>query len=221
MKKIIFTTIAALVLLLFTAGIAFGNAFTLQAENGKILAPAGLGIELNGAYQSGQNTSPLYDAQLSYGITPAITVSGEFTGDFKSGSGNQTLLKVLFSPTREGNGYTLYTDYDVNQSKIPFYGISLWADSKFLYTYANLEARNDSQTEKTSLFLTPGVNLKIGSRIELGGEAEFNAADWNSQELRVGINYNLNSKVTGKFTFKTGLENNPERIYQTGIVVEI
>ena len=219
------TLIAALTLLLFTSGIVFGNAFTLQAENGKILTPAGIGFELNGSYStpdlSNQTTSTLYDAQLSYGIRPNITIAGEFTGDFKNGSNHQSVIKALFSPTREGNGYTLYADYDLNQSKVPLYGISLWADSKFLYTFANLEARNDSQPKSTSLFVTPGVNLKIGSRIELGGEVELKAEDWSSQELRVGINYNLNSKVTGKFTFKTGLDNNPERTYQTGFAVEI
>jgi hypothetical protein len=221
MKKALVTMFTILFLLLFTSGIAFGNAFTLQAENGRILPPAGLGIELNGAYQSGQNAAPLYDTQLSYGITPAITIAGEFTSVLKSGSSSQTSIKALYSPTSKGNGYTLYGDYDLNQSKISLYGISLWADSRFLYTYANLEARNAIPNQLALLVLTPGVNFKIGSKLILGGEAEFNTKNWNSQELRVGAGYYLNSKVAVKFTFKTGLSNQPDRIYQTGIAVEL
>jgi hypothetical protein len=226
MKKLMITTITALGLLLLMSGIALGNAFTLQAENGKILAPAGLGLELNGMYQnknsSGQTASTLYDTQLSYGITPAITIAGEFKGDYKSGiNSSPTIIKALFSPTTKGNSYTLYADYDLNHATVQLYGISLWAATKYLYTFANLEERNATEGLPSSLVITPGINLKIGSKIGVGGEVEFNAEDLSGQELRVGLNYYLNPKIAAKFTFETGLANQPDRIYKTGLAVEI
>lgn len=221
MKKALISLVTLFILILLISGIAFGNAFTLGAENGMILAPAGLGIELNGAFQSSQSPSPLYNAQISYGVFPAVTIAGEFSGDFKNGYNGRKLLKASLSPNRKGSGYTIYTAYDLDQSKISRYGISLWNDFRFIYAYANLESRTAIDGQSAGLALTPGVNLKLGSRLGIAGEAEFKPENWSGQELRVGANYKLNRKITTKFIFQTGLNDKPERTYQTGITVEL
>jgi hypothetical protein len=220
MKKLSFSLITATVLLLFTAGIVFGDSFTLGAENGKILAPAGFGLELNGAFQTGQNPSPLLDAEVSYGITPAITVTGVFKGDFKNGYQGQKLIEASLSPTRKGQGYTVYTDYNLDESNISRYGISLWKDTKFLYVFGNLESRNTNPSQVAGLALTPGINMKLGQKLSLGGEVEYDPAEWSSRELRVGANYRLNRKMAAKFTYQTGLRDQPDRTFWTGVTME-
>jgi hypothetical protein len=220
LKKSFITLVILLVSLLLTVGIAFGNAFTLQAENGRILAPAGLGVELSGAYLSGENPSPLYETQISYGIASTVTLAGQFSCDFKNGYNGQKEIKALFSPTRRGSSYTLYANYDLNQSQLARYGISVWSDSRFIYAFVNLESRNATPDQASGLLITPGLNFKLG-RISLNGEAEYKIADWSGQELRVGANYKLNPKITTKFIFQTDLNNNPERTYQAGVSVQL
>jgi hypothetical protein len=219
MKKLIMAFVTFLVLIPLTAGIAFGNAFTLGAENGIILAPAGLGLDVNGAFQSGENPTPLYDANIGYGITPAVTIIGEFKGDFKDGYHGQKLVKALLSPNRHGSGYTIYGDFDLDQSKIADYGISLWKDSRFFYAYGNLESRSTTPLKKQSLALTPGINLKLGSRFSVGGEVEYDPSNWTSQVLRAGANYKLSRKMTAKFIYETDLTHEHNSTYLTGITL--
>jgi hypothetical protein len=221
MKRTFITLAVPFVLLLLVTGTTFGNTFTLGAENGRILAPAGIGIELSGAFQSGESSSPLYDARVSYGILPVVTISGEFSGDFKDGYNGRKLIQASLSPQRKGSGYTIYTAYDLDQSKISHYGISLWNNFSFIYAYANLESRTAIDDQSAGLALTPGVNVNLGSRLSLAGEAEFKPENWSGQELRIGANYKLNRNITAKLIFETGLNNHPERTYQTGIAVEL
>jgi hypothetical protein len=218
-KRLSLALVMVFVLLLSLSGVVYGDALALQAENGKILAPAGFGLDLNGAFLAGQSSSPLYSAQLSYGVTPAITIAGVWMGNFKDGYNGQELLKALFSPTHGRNGYTLYGDYDLTESKVSCYGISLWTDYRFLYAYANLESRNAIADQTAGLVLTPGVSVKLGSRLSLGGEAEYKTAGWGGQELRLGASYRLNRKIAAKFQFETSLADQPERVYQTGLSV--
>ncbi|HBE79887.1 MAG TPA: hypothetical protein DDW65_19225 [Firmicutes bacterium] len=221
MKRLSFVLVMLLALLLSLTGVVYGNALALQAENGKILAPAGFGLDLSGAFLTGRDPSPLYSAQLSYGVTPAITIAGVWMGNFKDGYDGQKLLKALFSPNHEQNGYTIYGDYDLTQSKVACYGISLWTDYRFLYAYTNLESRNTIADQTSGLVLTPGVNVKLGSRLSLAAEAEYKTANWSGQELRVGAAYRLNRKIAAKFQFETGLADQPDRVYQTGLSVEL
>ncbi|HBF40162.1 MAG TPA: hypothetical protein DDW50_23000 [Firmicutes bacterium] len=221
MKRFIIPFFTLLVLLQLTAGIAFGNSFTLGAENGTILSPAGLGVEVNGAFQSGQNPSPLYDTEIGYGITPAVTIVGVFKGDFKNGFQGQKLVKALLCPNRKGSGYTLYGDFDLDQSKISSYGISLWKDTRFFYAYGNLESRSATATTNQSLAITPGIDLKLGSRLSMAGEVEYDPSNWSGQEFRVGANYLLSRKMAVKFTYENGLTHSSESTFLTGITIEL
>ncbi len=219
MKKLIIAFVTLLALVPLTAGIAFGNAFSLGAENGIILAPAGLGLDVNGAFQSGENPTPLYGAEIGYGITPAVTIAGVFRGDFKDGYHGEKLVKALLCPNRQGSGYTIYGYFDLDQSKISSYGISLWKDSRFFYAYGNLESRSATATKDQCLAVTPGIDFKLGKKFSVGGEIEYNPENWTSQELRVGAHYNLGRKMVAKFTYETGLTHEQDNTFITGISI--
>ncbi len=220
MKKLIIAFVTFFALISLTVGTAFGNALSLGAENGIILAPAGLGLEMSGAFQSGENPTPLYNMEIGYGITPAVTISGQFSGDFKEGFHGQKLVKALISPSRHGSGYTIYGGFDLDQSKISSYGLSLWKDTRFFYAYGNLESRNATSTEKNhNLALTPGVNVKLGSRFSVGGEMEYNPSNWRGQELRVGAQYKVSPKMAAKFAYENDLTHDHDNTFRAGITI--
>ncbi|MGE5582616.1 MAG: hypothetical protein ACM3X9_08755 [Bacillota bacterium] len=224
MKRTLLAFTVTLTLLLMVTAVALGNDLTLRAENGKILAPAGLGFEISSQFNRGAdvtNGSPVYGAQVSYGISPAITIVGQFQNDFQKDGFSQAIIKALFSPTREGNGYTLYAGYDLNTSKIGAYGISLWYNSKYLYAFTNLEAGNRVQTPDSSFMITPGVNLRIGSKFRIGGELELKPENWSYQEFRAGVNYYFSKKIAAKLGVETDFESRPNRMYTAGLAVEL
>ncbi len=225
MKKIFAVITVTTVFLFLISGAVFANELTLQAENGKILDPAGLGFEMKGIYTgrtaNAETTSPSYQAQLSYGIAPAITLSGQFSSDFKNSDSGQIMLKALFSPNNVGNGYTIYTDYDFQNSKIADYGISLWYNAKFLYAFTNLEARTSLPGRPSALVLTPGANIRLGSRLRIGGEVEIKPENWQPQELRAGVNYYFSKQIAAKFTIGNGMADQSNREYTLGLIAEL
>lgn len=219
MKKTLIIFSLFITLLSLNTRVSFGSPLNLKAENGAILAPAGLGVELNGILHNNaaakQNLIPTFEVEFSYGISPLITISGAFAQSRAKDAPAGTIVKACYSPTRESNGYTLYADYDLGQAKVANYGITLWSDIRFLYLYANLNANKINQN-KPNLSLTPGANIQIGSKLKAAGELAINPADWSWQELSAAVGYRLTQKIDGKFEIENSLTHS-ERVYKTGI----
>jgi hypothetical protein len=98
------------------------------------------------------------------------------------------------------------------------YGVSFWLDSDLLYGFINLEANNES--EETALLITPGVNVRLGSRIRLAGEAVYQY-DEGYQEYELGASFALVNKFNIKAGMVEDFEEDTERVYTTGLAVEI
>jgi hypothetical protein len=216
MKKLILTTVLALTILSFASAAALGNVFSFQAENGRLLPPAGLGLDLSTGY-SPQGLSPYIDARLSYGLSSSVTIVGEF---LKGKLADEKLAKIYFSPMHENSGYTVYLGYDLVRSEVPMYGFSFWLNNKLMYAFLNLGSDRNI-TGGDSFLITPGVNLKLGSKLRLGGEMEIKPGSFSCQELRLGGSYSLLKQIDVKFNVESGFGNNSGRVYSTGIAAEI
>ena len=218
MKKLVTVIVLALFLVTYTATVVFGNAYTLGAENGKLLSPAGLGLDLTGTFvqkSSSLNNPSALSAQLSYGISPALTVAGEIS---QANGNNQTLVKAYFGPMHKGNGYTAYLSYDLSKGEIPSYGLSLWSDSKLAFAFINLESVPQDQG---SFRVTPGLNLRLGSKLRIGGEVEFKSGQGNYEAVRVGASYALTRKILAKINLENGAGSKSDRVYSVGLSTEL
>lgn len=193
------------------------NALTLEAENGKILAPFKIGVDASGMVQKSNGIFQNYQIDLSYGLSPAITVAGSFKNE---GEDREMVAKALFSPLTKGGGYTVYGGYDFLNSRLAMYGGSMWADLKFLMAFVNYQSNID-QNDLRFASVTPGLNLKLGSKVRISGEVELNSEDWKTKEIRVGSSYRFNPNLTGKFAVTEGRSNGEGRTYQTGLTIEI
>ncbi|HEX3048628.1 MAG TPA: hypothetical protein VHY08_28020 [Bacillota bacterium] len=233
MLKFIVATIVAIILFSLVPVNALASPNLLQAETGVTLPPSGL--EFTGGVSFGYPGSP-FDLQLSYGAFPSVTVVGEFTNQSlfpvegsasNGGDGARKLVKVLWSPKHKDQGYTVYLGYEMDRAFIPFYGVSLWADYKYLLAFVNLQTTVASVdgVPVTPVTVTPGVSLKFGSKLQVGGEVEVKPGDWRTQKLRLGMDYALFQRIRAKLTIQTDLNNlipdftNP--IYQTGFTFSI
>lgn len=220
MQKIILAFFAALFMLITVGTVTSANAYTLQAENGKLMPPSGLNLEADGLFNHG--LVPNLEADVSYGAFPAITVTGQFIQDGLTNDGNsQTIVKVAFSPLHDTFGYTAYLGYDLGHAQIPMYGLTLWSDLNFLYGYINLEARADSGSEPAALWLTPGANVKLGSKLRISGEVEAKPDNFSLNQLRLGVSYAFNSHLQTKVTYETNLSGTPGQEIKAGIVAGI
>lgn len=220
MQKLIAGITAALFMLLSVATVTCAHADTLQADNGKLLPPSGLSFEAKSIFDHG--IVPNLEANVSYGAFPSFTVSGQFYQDGLNHDGtSQTIVKVAFSPMRQTFGYTAYLGYDLNHGQIPMYGLTLWSDLNYLYSYVNLESRAGVAGEPSALWLTPGVSLRLGSRLSVGGEVEAKPDNFSLQRLRLGAAYALNRYLKVKATMETGLFGASETAFRVGIAAGI
>lgn len=219
MRKLYTVIIAAFVLSLSVSIVAFGNSYTLEAENGKLNSPAGIGFDVKTNFIRDQEFSigsmPI-DATLSYGIRPSVTISGEVSRTREDE--RQMLVKAYYSPSTSAMGYTAYLSYNLTASEIPMYGVSFWLNSDLLYGFINLEANHE--TEDTALMITPGVNVRLGSRLRLAGEVAYQYNE-GYQEYGIGASYALVNKFNIKAGIAESMEEDSERIYTTGLAVEI
>jgi hypothetical protein len=219
MRKLITAIIAAFVLSFSLSAVALGNSYTLGAENGKLNSPAGIGFDVKTSFSQDQEVSidsmPV-TANLSYGIRPSVTISGEVG---RSNEDNRRmLLKAYYSPSTSGLGYTAYLGYDLTAAEIQMYGVSFWLDSDLLYGFVNLESNNE--LEETAWLITPGVNVRLGSRLRLAGEVVYQY-DEGYQEYELGASFALVNKFNIKAGMVDGFEEETERIYTTGLAVEL
>lgn len=219
MRKL-FTVIIAVFILSFSVSvIALGNSYALEAENGRLNSPAGIGLDLKTSFAQDQDVSfdslPV-NAKLSYGIRPSVTISGEVSR--LNEDDREMLLKAYYSPSTSGMGYTAYLGYNLTESEIPMYGVSFWVNSKLLYGFVNLEANQESG--ETAVLITPGASLGIGSRIKLAGEVSYQLNE-GYQEYEIGASYALVNKFNLKAGMRDSFEEDAERVYTTGLSLEI
>jgi hypothetical protein len=216
-KKTILATIAALILLTSSAVAALANPYTFGAENGRTLPPAGLGIDLSARFNQPDQEDKAFNAEVSYGIAPSITLAGELRN--VNQSDRQTLVKAYFNPRHNKTmGYTAYLGYDLGEQNIPMYGLSVWTNFNFLYGYLNVETGKATDDE---MMITPGASLQLGSKLRLGGEVTMKADDWSSENLRLGASYALTRKIHAKVMVDDNLADDSSRIYTTALTVQI
>ncbi|NLW45817.1 MAG: hypothetical protein GXY86_00530 [Firmicutes bacterium] len=219
MRKLYTVIIVAFLLSLSVSIVAFGNSYTLEAENGKLNSPAGIGFDLKTNFTRNQEVSidsmPV-NASLSYGIRPSVTISGEVSRS--SEAERQMLVKAYYSPSTSAMGYTAYLGYNLTASEIPMYGVSFWLNSDLLYGFINLESNHE--TEDSALMVTPGVNLRLGSRLRLSGEVAYQYKE-GYQDYGIGASYALVNKFNIKAGITDSFEEDSERIYTTGLAVEL
>ncbi len=211
-RKTFFVTVAVVVMLITLSVAAFANPYTLGAENGKILAPAGLGFDLFANVNQPQQTGISLNSELSYGISSALTLTGSFRN--LNSDDRQTMVKAFFSPMHGGTGYTVYLGYDLGAGEIPVYGLSLWSDMKYLFGYVNLESNDQTLT------VTPGVNVRFGSKLRVGGELALNLSDGSKQNLRLGTSYALSKKLNAKVSIDTGFDRDVTPVITTGLAMQ-
>lgn len=217
MKKFIVATLVAVSMLMTISASAWANLYSIRAENGKIMHPTGLSLDAS-AILSREDDYKLndYRAEVGYGIFPAITVSGAFE---ERGDEDRFLAKAYLSPTNGEEGYTLYAGYDVTDSQVAMYGASLWLDYKYLYAFLNIESDIHQGERQTQV--TPGFNFRLTPKIRILGEAALDANDLSAEELRAGIQYNFASKIAGKFVVLEQFDDDSDRVFQTGLSIEI
>jgi hypothetical protein len=219
MRKL-FTVIIAIFILSFSVSVvALGNSYTLDAENGKLNSPAGIGFDVKTNFSQDQDVSfdtmPI-TAKLSYGIRPSVTISGEVSR--LNQDDRQMLLKAYYSPSTSAMGYTAYLGYDVSAAEIPVYGVSFWLNSNLLYGFINFEASQES--EETVVLITPGASLGIGSRIRLAGEVTYGLNEGYHQ-YELGASYALVNKFIIKAGIRDDFEEDSELTYTTGLAMEL
>jgi hypothetical protein len=220
MMKKLSVAITTLLLLGLTANLAWGNAFTLKAENGRILAPAGLGINLNSDLVAGSGMA----AQASYGIARTVTLAADWqqknlTLETPTLEGLQ--LRAYFSPTRGNSGYTAYLGYNPSEQEFTDYGVSFWNNFKFIYTFVNVDFLQTAADRKQAIRLTPGVSFRLTQRLRVGAELATDPFDWKGEELRVGLGYKLFDRLTGKAGVTQTLTGQKDRTYSVGVALEM
>jgi hypothetical protein len=223
MNKITIILTMAFILLIALTGAAFGNPYTLQAENGIIQPPTGLEFKVTSSFTKtgpAAQLDPSVKASISYGAFSSLTIAGEFVKDFSNNNISGKLIKVYYSPVRESKGYTLYLNYDLDHWEIPVYGVSLWLNTNHFLTYVNLQALTRNQPGTIPLTITPGANLNFG-RLGVGAEIAIQPSDWSFQDLRAGVSYEFIKDIHAKLAYHTGMNHNLDQSYQLGLAVEI
>lgn len=223
MRKNMMILMMTCLLFITPTGATFANPDTLQAENGIIQPPTGLGFELTSNITKNGATAqldPSIKASVSYGAFSSITITGEFVKNFSNNNISGKMIKVHYSPVREAKGYTVYLNYDLDNWEIPVYGISLWLNTNHFLTYVNLEALTRSQPGTIPLTITPGANLRLG-RLGMGAEVVIQPGNLSFQDLRAGVRYEIVKGIFAKLGYQTGMNHNLNQGYQLGLSVEI
>lgn len=215
-------TMTCMLLMTLTAA-TFGNPYTLQAENGIIQPPTGLGFDVTSSFTKTGATAqldPSVKATISYGAFSSITIAGEFVKSLNSNDISGKLIKFYYSPIHEQKGYTVYLNYDLDHWEIPVYGISLWLNTNHFLTYVNLQALTRNQPGTIPLTITPGANLNFG-RLGMGAEIVIQPSNWSFQDLQAGVSYELVKDIHLKLAYRTGMNHNLDQGYRLGLAVEI
>ena len=222
MKKFIAVMVMTLILIGSAASIVLANPMSLRAEHGLVMPASGLNLDLGTGFalhnSSSTASTPSLEAQLNYGAFPGLTVAAAIEAPMNVASSNdvQKMVKLYYSPIHDGRGYTLYLGYDLDKATIPVYGLSLWADSKLLLGYINLEARSENEGT-AAVMITPGANLHIGSKLQIGGEVEVEPENWQTGEFTLGASYAVYPKVQLKMGVITGGESFIPQSYNLGL----
>jgi len=218
MKKIIVAMCVTVSMLVSISTAAFANLYSVEAENGKILRPTGISIDGSGIFTSGGDfTSDHYRAEVGYGAFSSITVSGAYE---KEGDVERLLAKAYVSPVHDEEGYTLYAGYDLKAGELAMVGASVWMDYKYFFGFVNVESDVDRSGER-SLSVTPGINLRLTSKLRVLGEAELDAEDMDVAELRAGVQYNFADKLAGKVVVIEEKDLQDDTVFQAGLSMEI
>jgi hypothetical protein len=223
MTKITMILMMTCILLIAITVAAFGNPYTLRAENGIIQPPTGLGFEVTSNFTKNGVTAqldPSVKASISYGAFSSITITGEFTKDFSSNNISGKMIKVYYSPVHDQKGYTVYLNYDLENWQIPVYGVSLWLNTNHFLTYVNLQALTQNQPGTIPLTITPGANLNFG-RLGMGAEIAIQPSNWSFQDMRAGISYEIVKDIHAKLAYQSGMNHNLDQGYQLGLAVEL
>ncbi|HOJ78211.1 MAG TPA: hypothetical protein PLZ08_09140 [Bacillota bacterium] len=224
MKKLIAVASVAILLVMMTGGLTFANALTLQAENGQLLKPAGLEVNAVGLaslenVKNVKNINDLdnYQLQVSYGISRLITVTGSIEKD----QGYQRLMgRAFYSPSSDALGYTIYGGYDLTNFQLAEYGVSLWADWRMFRAFVNLESDLD-QDNNRFYRVSPGANVRVTSNIGIAAELAMNPEDWSLESVSAGVNYRFNKNLSAKFYVVEQLDDQKDRLYNTGLSVQL
>ncbi|HEY8463708.1 MAG TPA: hypothetical protein VIM29_06785 [Bacillota bacterium] len=218
MKKSLLILVMTVFLCGLGASVARANASALEAENGQILSPAGLGLQVSG------NPADLtkFKAQAAYGIAKSITVGADWY--YQKDQSQELYFNASFSPYRDsGSGYTAYLEYYPVEEEFTGLGITFWNDfNGLLYTYLNLDSSKAPLAEERETRVTPGVSLQLTPRVRVAAELAINPANWNEgQELRVGVGYRLASQLTAKTNLTQLLSGEKDRTFTAGLALEI
>jgi hypothetical protein len=214
MRKILSVSVAAALMLCLIMSDAWGNSSTIRAENGRVLPPAGLGLNVSG---NPVNIAD-FDAQISYGITPALTIAGGWARRNETGD---LTVKALFSPVGDKGGYTAYGEYHPATREFTDYGITFWNDLGFVYAFINLDSGRNVTDNSWELQLTPGVNLRLTSRINLAAELAIQPDSWKLGEARAGVTYKLANRLRSKLAVSQALDADSGLVYSAGVSLEI
>jgi hypothetical protein len=220
MMKNLSITMITLLMLGLSVGSARANAYTLKAENGRILAPAGLGVNLNSELVTGSALT----ARASYGIARTVTLEAAWRQKdlaLKAPSWDELQLKAYFSPTRGNSGYTAYLGYNPSRQEFIDYGVTFWNNFRWLYSFINLDFSQTSASNQQLIRVTPGVSLQLTSRARLSAELETDPFDWKAEELRVGAGYKLYNRLTAKAVASQNLTAAKNRTYSLGLALEM
>ncbi|HYH04400.1 MAG TPA: hypothetical protein VEC37_15015 [Bacillota bacterium] len=214
MKKSLLTLVTSL-LLLSAGSAAWGNEYTIKAENGRILTPAGFGLEVSG----NPTDTTRFNARASYGIAKMVTVGADW---FYAKDGEQQLfLNASINPSRQGSGYTGYVQYYPEGEEFTQYGVTFWQEFGSLYTFVNLDSQKELSAQERDIRLTPGVSLRITPRVRLAGELAVDPTDWHDQELRLGVGYKLADRLTAKINGSQKLKGEKDRTFTASVALEI
>jgi hypothetical protein len=219
MKNLSVAMLTLLMLGLFVNS-AQANAYTLKAENGRILGPAGLGVNLNSELVPGSGLT----ARASYGIARAVTLEAAWRQKdltLKTPSWDELQLKAYFSPTRGNSGYTAYVGYNPSRQGFTDYGVSFWNNFRWVYSFLNLDFSQTSASNQQLIRITPGVNLQLTSRARLSAELEADPFAWKAEELRVGAGYKLYNRLTATAVASQSLTEEKKRTYALGFSLEM
>lgn len=214
MKRSLVTLVTSL-FLLGAGSAAWGNAYTIKAENGRIMTPAGFGLEVSG----NPADTTRFNARASYGIAKAVTVGADWF--YKKEGEQQLFLNASINPSRQGSGYTGYVQYYPEGEEFTQYGITFWQEFGSLYYFVNLDSQKELSAQERKIRVTPGVSLQITPRVRLAGELAVDPTAWHDQELRLGLGYKLADRLTAKVNASQMLKGEKDLTFTASLALEI
>jgi hypothetical protein len=220
MKKKLSIAVTTCLLLGLTANLAWGNAYTLKAENGRLLAPAGLGVNVSSDLVAGSG----FTARASYGIARTVTLAATWRQPnltWTMPDLENLRLKAYFSPTRGNSGYTAYLGYHPYQQAVTDYGISFWKNFRSFYTFVNFDFPEVNFDNHQGMRLTPGISLRLSQRVRVAAEMETDPFQRKAEVISLGAAYNLYDRLTAKAGVTQNLAGGKGRTYSAGVALEM